>query len=592
MRNNILHTFWVIVMQIFICFQLTSATTYYVDSQLGNDGNNGKLPSTAWKTIDKVNVASLVGGDNVLFKRGEVFRGTLIPKSGYSTISLTYGAYGDEASPKPKLLASYQRNSQSDWRNESANIWSSGDKLSSIPSESFGGDVGNIIFGNEAACGVKVWNKEDLNEEGEFWFDTTSSRVFLYTTHGNPAIYYQNLELATTKQNISTTAKSYIIIQDLDLRYGGGGGIYFTGYKSGSNIYYPNNIVIRNVDISFIGGAKLSGTTRAGNGIQFWNGARDVIIERCRISQIYDSGISPQGDLDGHTCQNFYFRNNIIDKCEQSFEMWQRGISNLSNVYFENNTCTNAGFGWSHNQRPDPNGVHVLLWGFASTVSISNIQIRNNVFLNVKDYGIYSHWAGDINKVNIDYNCWYPQSSTTLLRFSYPLNSTVKSPMSYTWSAYRSAFSDDAHSILANPLINPDGSLTSNSPCKDIGLTISTVTNDFYNLARLQGTGYDIGAFEYAIVNDIETITTNNLAVTVYPNPATEYISVRFDRSPTIPVQLLLISLNGKVIENETIYSTDAGVFRLNFSRKHNTGYYLLKVIGDEFSKTIPVAIL
>ena len=462
------------------------------------------------------------------------------------------------------------------------------------PLYSYGDGIKNFILGDEGSCGTKVWNQTDLNVEGEFWFDTTLNRLFFYSTQGNPAANYSNIELATKKMNISAVAKSYLTIENLDLRYGGGGGINFEGYGDGVNYVYPQMINFKGLDISFVGGAKLSGTTRAGNGIGFWNGARNVTVESCRISQVYDSGISPQGSLNGHVCQDMYFRNNILDKCEQSYEMWQSGTSSLTNIYFEQNTCANSGYGWSHAQRPDPKGVHLLFWGFASTVTISNIQIRNNVYLKAKDYGIYSHWADDINKVVIDYSCWYPGTSIPLLRVNYP------ALQSYDWAAYRSTFSDDAHSILVNPQLNSDGSLASGSPCRDAGLTLSTTNNDFNNIARPQGTGYDIGAFEYvippagapALATSIDAIVADNgLSVSLYPNPTTDYIFVKFENFPNTPVQLLLINLDGKVIQKETIYRADAGIFKLNFMHKPNAGLYLIKVVGEKFSKTIPVAI-
>ena len=48
--------------------------TYYVDATNGNDYNNGLSPSTAWKTIAKVNAPSFNPSDFILFKRGEISR--------------------------------------------------------------------------------------------------------------------------------------------------------------------------------------------------------------------------------------------------------------------------------------------------------------------------------------------------------------------------------------------------------------------------------------------------------------------------------------------------------------------------------------
>ncbi len=71
-----------------------SGTAYYVSND-GDDNNDGKSPQTAWKTLNKVTAASVVEGDGVLFKRGDLFRGTFTAMPGVS-----YGAYGEGDKPK------------------------------------------------------------------------------------------------------------------------------------------------------------------------------------------------------------------------------------------------------------------------------------------------------------------------------------------------------------------------------------------------------------------------------------------------------------------------------------------------------------
>ncbi len=57
------------------------AATYYVDATNGNDSNNGTSESTPWKTISKVSASRFNPGDQILFKRGQIWRGQLIPPS-------------------------------------------------------------------------------------------------------------------------------------------------------------------------------------------------------------------------------------------------------------------------------------------------------------------------------------------------------------------------------------------------------------------------------------------------------------------------------------------------------------------------------
>jgi hypothetical protein len=106
---------------VLMTFKIANATNYYVDATNGNDDNSGNTPEQAWQSIEKVNGANLTAGDSVLFKRGETFRGNLVPKSGSALGNITYGAYGTGS--KPNLFGSIQKNSLSNWVNEGGNIW-------------------------------------------------------------------------------------------------------------------------------------------------------------------------------------------------------------------------------------------------------------------------------------------------------------------------------------------------------------------------------------------------------------------------------------------------------------------------------------
>jgi len=50
-------------------------TTYYIDATNGDDSNDGKSPSTAWKTLEKINATVFQPGDTILFKAREEWHG-------------------------------------------------------------------------------------------------------------------------------------------------------------------------------------------------------------------------------------------------------------------------------------------------------------------------------------------------------------------------------------------------------------------------------------------------------------------------------------------------------------------------------------
>ena len=78
----------------------STGTTYFIDATGGNDANDGLTEQTAWQTLSKVNSYPFAPGQNVLFKRGERWRGSLtIPSSGTADMPIVFGAYGDGPLP-------------------------------------------------------------------------------------------------------------------------------------------------------------------------------------------------------------------------------------------------------------------------------------------------------------------------------------------------------------------------------------------------------------------------------------------------------------------------------------------------------------
>jgi hypothetical protein len=83
------------------------------------------------------------------------------------------------------------------------------------------------------------------------------------------------------------------VVEDLELRYGGAHGV---------NGAMVSNLLVRGLDISWVGGGVLSydfrgsgKPVRFGNGIQWWNGAVNVEVSGCRLWQIYDTPLTNQG---------------------------------------------------------------------------------------------------------------------------------------------------------------------------------------------------------------------------------------------------------------------------------------------------------
>ena len=108
------------------CFTQLHATTYYFSTSSGNDSRSAteaQNASTPWQSINKLNAifGSLLPGDIVLFKRDEVFDGSItVVKSGSSAQPITFGAYGSGAKPVINGLTTL-----GNWVNIGGGIWES-----------------------------------------------------------------------------------------------------------------------------------------------------------------------------------------------------------------------------------------------------------------------------------------------------------------------------------------------------------------------------------------------------------------------------------------------------------------------------------
>jgi hypothetical protein len=107
----------VVIFQILTLFGYS--TVYYVSSSSGNDGNSGTSESSAWRSLSKVNSFTPKPGDEILFKRGDEWVGTInIKTSGTSGNPIVYGAYS--SGEKPKIYGSERITG---WTWHSGNIW-------------------------------------------------------------------------------------------------------------------------------------------------------------------------------------------------------------------------------------------------------------------------------------------------------------------------------------------------------------------------------------------------------------------------------------------------------------------------------------
>lgn len=185
------------------CAAVASATTYYVDFPFGKDTNSGKSEATPWRTISKVNSSTFLPGDTVLFKRGSIWRKTLIvPSSGGSGAPITFGAYGSAGAP-PVISGAELITA---WTRHSGSVWRAVCRVSPAV-VAFNGAVGARKTALSSLTGAKAW----------YW---SAGTLYVYST-SNPLTAYTNpgVEAGARDYCIYSKGKSWINYKGLSLKY-------------------------------------------------------------------------------------------------------------------------------------------------------------------------------------------------------------------------------------------------------------------------------------------------------------------------------------------------------------------------------------
>lgn len=298
-------------------------------------------------------------------------------------------------------------------------------------------DVGNVVFDHGKACGWKKWAVDQLANPLDYFYDGASWRVFV-RSEGNPAERFRSIELALNRHIVNQGSTHHVVYDGLALKYGAA-----HGFGGGDT----HHLVIRNCDLAYIGGGHQftrpgGHPVRFGNAIEFWGAAADNLVERCRIWQVYDAALTNQGSGPTSKEINITYRDNLVHNCEYSFEYWNNPeTAETRDILFENNTCVDAGVVWSHAQRPDPNGSHLMF--YSNRARSSGIVIRHNVFSHSTEWGSRFS-AGWDPRPEIDYNLWHQPQGFFCYFFR------EKLPRE-DLEGYRAKTGFDAHSVFADP---------------------------------------------------------------------------------------------------------------------------------------------
>ena len=320
---------------------------YYVSSTKGNDKNTGTLEAPK-RTISSVLRVSKENLD-IRLRRGDVFFENV---SGLNNSKITAYGKGDA----PVICGFKVLKDVNQWSyNASRSCW----MLDLMNSSNFSGfqtnNADSLAAWNDIGCiyvpkvdtiiGHIVKSIDLLKSKGDIFVDSAYLKNQLHKNSFR-YLYYKGTD-PRTLGHICLPVRAHGIsnmtncdIQDIAVM-----GFAMHGMCS------LNGCRIKNCRLDVVGGSVQIGANpwvRFGNGIEFWSGTHDNVVENCVITRTYDCGTTIQGNGDIKNVQkNITIKNNVIYHCRQAFEHFlnpkDRRLLNYDNCHFIGNVCIDNG---------------------------------------------------------------------------------------------------------------------------------------------------------------------------------------------------------------------------------------------------------
>ena len=387
-----------------------AGTTYYISSNgKSKDGTDINDPMS----LDVANTKTFYGGDKVLLKRGDIFFGTINFNVDADENNMFYiGSYGDEKLEKPIVTTSYYITNDDAWQkyendiyvidlSNRNNFYGFYTYYALLYDIGFFRDEDNNIYGNKKTALDELKNEFDFYCEGKYLY---------VKSFENPSKKLGKITLSNNNTIVSICSNT--IIDGIIVKDGGAHGIV---KKTDIKNVYINNCIIMN-----IGGSYQNGTTRYGNGIEFWNQAENTIVQNCIFKDIYDAAYTLQGSSSTDGFCNNVCLNNIFIRCTYPFEFFTHNQYSTNNCTFEgttikNNIIINQGNGWGYDTRPDKNQPsNVVVWRIPENKGPKNAFVNNKCYNSRSLYYKSSETMQEVykNSLEVDYNTFYLNSGT------------------------------------------------------------------------------------------------------------------------------------------------------------------------------------
>ncbi len=373
---------------------------YYV-SISGDDNNDGLSPETPWASLEKVAKFEFQEGDSVCFKRGDLWRGNAVLRSG-----VTYQAYGE--GPKPKIWNSYNAKEGNWIKDERPNIWVYDKALDT-------GDIGVIVFDGGEKYANKKRSRDLLQSELDFYYsgrfsateqEQDENKVYLYCAEGDPNLIFEEIEMS--RQGHTAQIDNHcrdITIHNLDLRFGQ--DYFFNDFTK--------NIVMSYCLVAWMGGhyfGERPDFYGYGGGGGCWHECNHMEFSHCFFTQHFDCSASPQftrgQDCEPAVFKDFLYHDCLVEYTEYSVEYFNNQLGTDKNYYdgfyIGYNIMRHGGEGFG-----DKKHASRYIKGWHATNTCYNSVFEHNVFDRAKTFSleITSRAPGDTSQTapyKVSYN--------------------------------------------------------------------------------------------------------------------------------------------------------------------------------------------
>ncbi len=568
-----------ILIMILATISLQAQTTYYV-SLNGNDSNDGLTETTAWRTIAYAASSSspVSPGDTVYIKAGDYGQEDIFIDKNYAPSDARISFIGYQNSPSD--ITSFNFNYGDNVDASLMPLINPNDRTAGEGiniSDSYNITIKNIQIAN-CLGGISIWNTNTIN-----------SNIILEN------IFFQNIgwdysTAVTIKEGNNNTINNCLIVNatgaGMDV-WGNDNQISNCKIYSDESQQIPDGtytsmdyyIVLKgdNNIVSNSYAERVGDIEDVGHGFEIKESGEHNLFENCTVKNMIGGCFSVRWAA----VQNNEFRNCTalggVSTNVTAFMIREGASHNTFNNCISDSCNAGISFilaGEDANYCGEYNTFNNCIFKNADWVIDLNPYFYNSA---TADNNLLMNCT--IDNANYLFNCERPNSGNQFI------NCIISNVADFLTGSNNSTFTYQYCNFFNNGFTSPTGTgnisadplfanqsagdyhLQANSPCIDAGTSSNAPATDFEGTTRPQGSGFDMGAYEY---NNGASINKEMLTnIVVYPNPANDkiYLPAQFNNAT-----YSIINISGQIVKTGTIKNQKISLSRLS------KGIYTLKI--------------